>query len=249
VRHFFLAIPGAHIYTEALLGLMHASTELVSLGRGKSSNSMMAFNSLWCQLLNAREAQGFTHWVMHHTDIETEPLWADGLAELQEKHQADILSCVVRYKDDRNLTTTATLEEATGRIRRLTVTEADKLPEVFDLADVHQIGIPGDVLLVNTGLWIADAKKDWLTKVWFRQHDRIVQGTDGQWKPTSFTEDWDFSLQAHRLGLKVLGTNALRPRHHGSAVYAMKDTGTFTEDPGGSDERNDASRTNPVGNR
>lgn len=235
MRHFFLAVPGGQICNEALWGLMHASSDLVSLGRGKASNAMLAFNKLWCEFLNGREEHKFTHWVMHHNDIEAEPLWADGLAEIQEKHQADIVSCVVRYKDDRNLTTTATLDKKTGKVRRLTVTEVDRLPqEAFSIEDVNAIGIPGDVLLLNTGLWIVDAKKDWLTKVHFRQHDRIRQNESGKWQAYSLTEDWDVSIQLHDRGLKVLGTNALKPIHHGYKAYEMKDSGTFTEDPGDS---------------
>lgn len=233
MRHFFLAVPGGSICSEALWGLMHASVDMVALGRGKASNAMLAFNKLWCEFVNGIEEHKFTHWVMHHNDMEAEPLWADGLAEIQEKHDADIVSCAARIKDDRNLTSTAILQKSTGKIRRLTVTEVDRLPqEVFTVEDINATGILGDVLLVNTGLWIAPANRGWLRKIWFQQHDRIRECDDGKLMATSLTEDWDISIRAYEMGLKVLGTNALKPRHHGSKVYEMTDSGTFTEDPG-----------------
>ncbi len=188
----------------------------------------LCFNNLWCAALNERQ-HGITDFVMLHDDIAPlEDGWLDTLVEERRRIGADILSCVVPIKDERGYTSTAFLERQSNRMRRLTMTEACKLPATFD---ARMAGYPECSLLPNTGLWICDFTKPWVEKICFTIRDKIFQGPDGAWLTQCFSEDWDFGVQAAELGLKVAATTAVKLTHRGGFDYPnFAPWGTAKED-------------------
>lgn len=160
-----------------------------------------------CDLFEAGELDGFA---MIHSDVApVEPARLDPLHEALVGNDLDVLSAVVPIKDERGLSSTAV--DDTGNVwrpRRLAMKELKALPEVFTSADV------GAPLLVNTGL-MAVKLGPWCERVCFTIRDRIEKGADGVRRALAQSEDWDFSRQCHRLGLKVGATRAVKVRHHG----------------------------------
>lgn len=181
-----------------------------------SSLLTLTFNSLWATALNERPA-GVTHFVMLHDDVV--PLddgWLDALVGAFAASGADVLSAVVPIKDARGLTSTAFLDPRTRAMTRLTATEAVALPPTFDAAAA---GHPGRVVLPNTGLWVCDFTRPWVERVCFTMRDRLFRDAAGHWVAQCYSEDWDFGVQCHALGLRVAATTAVRVVHKGGFDY------------------------------
>ena len=175
-----------------------------------------SFNTLWCEALNSRRSQGITHFVMLHDDVgPIDDGWLDTLLAEHARSGADVLSAVIPIKDERGLVSTAIYEPATNKMRRLTMAEVTRFPTTFDAEDA---GYPGCVLLPNTGLWVCDFTQRWVEKVCFTIRDRILN-VNGKWLAQCFSEDWDFGIQAYRLGLRVCATTAVKLIHRGGFDY------------------------------
>jgi len=187
------------------------------------------FNLLWCEALNARPR--VTHFVMCHSDVIPDVGWVETLLKEYQHTGADILSCCIPLKDDRGLTSTGVMNWETRKMRKFSVAETLRFPRSFTASDV---GFPGHALLMNTGLWICAINNRWAEKMVFRQKDAIVQQADGKFRPVSVSEDWLFSIDAARLGLRCLATTAVKIVHQGGFAYP-----NFT--PWGTEEREDDS--------
>lgn len=214
----FLALPGRpgdQIAAGLLTALFHRGEGFDAEVRSRSLSLLTTnFNLLWCDCLNQRPA--FTHFAMVHADVVPEPNWLANLLAEQRRVGADILSACIPLKDDRGLTSTGVMDWRTRRMRKFTVAETLALPRSFTAADA---GYPGHALLMNTGLWVCDFTRPWVERMCFRQADTIVRQSDGQFRPAAVSEDWLFSLDAARLGLRCLATTAVRVKHVGIFEY------------------------------
>lgn len=180
----------------------------------------LSFNMLWCAALNARK-EGITHFCMIHSDVTPEPGWLEALLAEQKRVGADILSSVIAIKDDRGLSSTGVMNVNTREMRKLTLEEAWGLQTsdghcTFDAAGA---GFPGHCLLMNTGCWVCDFTQPWVEKMCFRFHDHIVKQDDGVWRAACVGEDWLFSIDAWRLGLKAFATLDVKVHHQGVFQY------------------------------
>lgn len=176
-----------------------------------------SFNQLWAECRNAYEAGTVTHFAMIHSDIGAPPGWVDKLEAERLQCGADVIAAVVPIKDDRGLTSTAIENPADPwTVRRLTLTECRQLPVTFTEREV-----PG--LLLNTGLWLAKLG-DWCLDVLFETHSQIRRDpATGKWRSKTQPEDFDFSRQLRRKGLKLAATRAVPVRHYGEKVYSSED--------------------------
>ena len=172
------------------------------------------FNLGWCDALNRRGE--FEYFVMMHSDICPEPRWLDKLIDEYERSGADVLSCVVAIKDERGQSSTGLMTWHDRNMKKISIAQALKLPPTFNAA---MIGYPKDVLLINTGLWICRMDKKWCEKVCFRCYDRIFQDADGTFVPQCIGEDWLFSIDLAKLGVKVFATTAIKVLHAGGFDY------------------------------
>ncbi|MFZ5829134.1 MAG: hypothetical protein ACOY3P_03565 [Planctomycetota bacterium] len=200
----------------------------VSLGK-----SLLAcnFNTLWTTALSDYEAGNCTHFAMLHPDITPDGFWVDLLMDQLERHRLDMISAVVPLKDARGLTSTAVDRDQTGfHIRRLSLTEVYRLPEVFCKEDTieHGLNPAGLPLLVNTGCWLADLRNprwfqcDALGRLVcsFTINDCVMRRPDdGRWFPKVESEDWWFSRRMHEVGLRYAATRAVPLTHHGLGEY------------------------------
>lgn len=176
------------------------------------------FNKLWCAALNMRQAQGITHFAMAHGDIVAEPGWLDLLLHEMERVSADVLSTVIAIKQDGGETSTAVLVPHAGSERLC----LDQLPPTaFCGQDL------GKQLLVNTGLFVCRFDQPWVSeldekgrlKIAFHYHDYVLKHDDGTYHAYNMPEDWNFSLDAARLGAKVFATRAVKAEHIGRKRY------------------------------
>lgn len=220
--------------TKIYLGLPHRPGSAMSFGLWRALGRMgsgfevetkaipcsmlpLSFNMLWCDALNKRK-DGVTHFAMVHDDVAPlDDKWLEKLLGLQQKHKADVMASVIALKDERGQSSTGVMNVATREMRKLTLAECHSLPQkTFDAAGA---GFPGQCLLMNTGCWIADLTKPWAEKMCFRFHDHVFRDSEGNWKAACVGEDWLFSIDAWRLGLRCFATLELAIEHQGVYQY------------------------------
>lgn len=192
-----------------------ADPDLAAVRIHNSSLLAHGFNLLWVEALNGRKRGEYTHFAMQHSDVEPEAGWLDVLLAELDRTGLDVLGVPVPLKDTRGLTSTA-VGRADGDpwrpMRRLTLTEVHALPETFTSDDV------GGPLLLNTGLWVCRLG-GWSERVWFEINDRIAADPDGEFVALVEPEDWNFSRQLHRLGVRVGATRKVRLTHRGPVPF------------------------------
>jgi hypothetical protein len=185
-------------------------------GSQSYAGSLLAaiFNKHWCAALNGFAAGDLHGFAMIHSDVGAEMGWLDLLYEEMEKVQADVISAVIPIKDDRGLTSTAVDDAGdVWRVRRLTTGQVAELPVTFTDKDV------GGPLLLNTGLWLCRLGP-WAFKTCFTVQDRIAKGPDGKYFHGVIPEDWDFSRQCRRFGLKLAATRRVTVHHWGQTPFS-----------------------------
>lgn len=193
------------------MGTKHRITELKV-----QSTSLLTtcFNRLWCDALNSKPRPDV--FCMLHDDIMPEKGWLDTLLSEMQRTGADVVSCIMPIKDERGVTSTAIMNPATQKMRRITQTEAMNLPMTFD---AEMAGFPGHYLLPNTGCWVCRFRKDWVEEVVFTMRDRIIKNSAGDFEAVCFSEDWMFGYWAAQRGLKVMATTAVKAFHVGIFNY------------------------------
>lgn len=215
----YLAMPHAgQLLPGALCASSEASKGPIMTRASGNSTLTHNFNSLWCDALNERKANGITHFAMCHYDINPEPWWVDKLLAEMDRVDADILSVVVPIKDARGLTSTGLGPIGRGGVKRLTIREIHQLPVTFS---IEAFPIKGFYLAVNTGLWLARIDGIWPDSFpGFRVQNEIRRDSEtGQFFAVFRPEDWLMSDWAHQQGLRVFATRAVSAGHFGWTEY------------------------------
>ncbi len=199
---------------------------------GMDSLLAHGFNNSWCTALNLRKEHKFKYFAMLHNDVGPSRFWIDVMADEMRRTGADVISAVIPIKNEMGLTSTGMdyrPNEETRMLRRLTMTEVMEMPETFGAEDTL---MPDAPLLINTGCWLCDFTKPWVEKVRFTINDMIGKNPEtGEFVAISDPEDWDFSRQLHRLGLKVMATRKVRIEHQGNFKFTNDQAwGTWKQD-------------------
>lgn len=179
-------------------------TPRVFLYTQMSSLLTRGFNQLWCMALNLR-AEGCTHFLLWHADIEPERHFLVKMLNIMKEHQADILSAVVAIKNPETYDTSTAFKIDGTYVRQ-------------KFKELPQKTFTAENIAVNSGLMLVDLSKEWVEKVWFRFEDWIEK--DKLWQARGVSEDWLFSEDAIKLGAKVFATREIKTLHHGSIGYA-----------------------------
>lgn len=194
--------------------------------RNSSSALGNNFNNLWCTALNDRTV---THFAMVHSDVLPQPFWLNVLMHELDATGAQMVSAVIPLKDQFGITSTA-IGNPFDRWRpwkRFSMTEIMNMPATFD---VEQAGFKGMDLLLNTGCWMCDLRDPrWRATrrgddgrdeavCYFTLRDRIIN-VEGKWIPNGEPEDFFFSRQAQKIGLKLMATRKVQVGHAGRSVY------------------------------
>lgn len=213
---------------EAAIAHYHPSIDAKKFGKTvratiESSLLTHGFNRMWAAALTMRKTQGVTHFAMIHDDVGTGIGWCDVLLDEMESVGADMISAVVPIKDARGLTSTGIDNpENPFAPRRLTMHEVMKEDETFTKPEI----------ILNTGLFLVDLRKDWCDKVCFRQTDRLAVTSDGQFVAQTAPEDWDFSRQVRALGGSLWATRKVKLFHERPEFCNSKAWGTMEVDTG-----------------
>ena len=207
------------------------------------------FNKLWCAALNERDQRAklreeflkdkgktmlcppppITHFAMAHDDILAEDGWLDKLLDEMERVGADVLSTVIAIKEEGGHTSTARMQTrqmfTEGPGAPLRIGPAVK-PEIhrYTLRELSQ-GLPTFTcgqnlqLLVNTGLFVCRFDQPWVEQIHFHFGDSIKRHDDGTYHAYNMPEDWNFSLDAAKLGARVFATRVVKAEHIGRKKY------------------------------
>lgn len=178
------------------------------------------FNAMWCTALNMLyRGEQVDYWAMQHADIGPQDGWLDMAIDELEARNLDVLGVVIPIKDNRGSTSIA-LErpdpDPWHPLCRLTMEEVYRLPETFTSEDV------GHKLLLNTGLWVCRFDKSWVMKgLHFTINDRIVFDKSREmFIAETEPEDWNFSRQLHKLGLRIGATRKIAAKHRGDTEFS-----------------------------
>jgi hypothetical protein len=223
-RHVFVGMPGyGHLTASAARGFWRATRlpdRQVWYQYHEGSLLAANFNALLVTALNlVRQGRRIDYFAMQHADVEPQDWWLDTLIDEMEAGSLDVLGVVVPIKDTHGLTSLA-LDRPDGDpwrpYARLTMKEVFRLPETFTSEDI------GHPLLLNTGLWAWRFDPAWLDKgLHFTINDRIVYSTTAEaYVAQCEPEDWNFSRQLHRLGLRIGATRKVRVTHRGDMAFS-----------------------------
>jgi hypothetical protein len=209
------------------MGLLHSIRGAVndrSLIRvateAQTDSSMLAgcFNTLLTTALNMRDDGYITHFAMCHSDILAEHGWLDMLWGEMWHHRALVVSAVSPIKTLARRTSTA-IGDANDRwkIKRcLTLKELASLPPTF--GPEHVCG-PDEVLLTNTGLWLADLRHPFWDTFAFQVHTRIRREENGKFVADQRTEDWELAYDLYDAGLRYVVNRTVKLRHEGGHKF------------------------------
>lgn len=163
----------------------------------------------------------FDYFAMLHADVVGSSGWLNVMVDAMEERELDVLHSVCNIKNDSGLTSTAIAysDDEWSCVRRITLKELKKLPDVFDIDDTRpHFGDNAKFLLPNTGCMLIKAAE------WFKDFpgfcvlDRIKRAGDA-WVSEVVPEDWNFGFWCGKNGLKVGGTTRVLTRHIGEADY------------------------------
>lgn len=187
----------------------------------KSSLINFGFNQIFAEALNRHEAGEIDLFAMIHSDLVAEAGWLNKLWSIMRRRGDVVVSAVVSIKEpERSRTSTAVGNRADHfDLRRyITTTDRHSMPETFCTADVSQD--EGDVLLVNTGLWIADLSWPGFKDFAFSSVDQImINPASGKYQAFTVPEDWNFSFWLDAMGAPYSAT-WIPTRHVGPSVWS-----------------------------
>lgn len=219
------------IHTGSARAILSATLDGLAPGRPRvvahvwNSASLLAhnFNNALRAALDARDDTTIpnderpTHFVMLHADLE--PVGRDWMARLwsvMQREGCDVLSAVVPIKEPtRERTSTAIGDRSDDwKVNRhITAADLGKTPPTFRGRDVCG---PGEVLLVNTGLWMADLRRSfWDDFPGFQIRDRITRDESGRRVCQVRPEDWEFSRWLDSVGADYAATWEIPVHHYG----------------------------------
>ena len=218
----YLGVPSYdnRVYGEFVTAMVQSSKTNVIHKLEISGTSWLTrnFNKLYCSALNLR-SKGYTHFCLLHDDVIPQtPFWMDLMLDIMDREKADVLSAIVPIKDSRGFTSTG-LDEKVGehdqrwRIRRLTLHEVyTDFPPTFTHENI----------LLNTGLLLIDITKPHAENIVFKFDDQIVPNPQkpGEFMAAGFPEDWGFSREANKLGLRLFATREIQATHMGGGRWS-----------------------------
>jgi hypothetical protein len=188
-----------------------------------ASNSLTGhcFNVLLSQALDLREAGEIDHFAMIHSDINAGEGWIDELYAEMIAHSLGFVSAVVPIKEDTPDPPTSTAIgdafDPWAVLHKLHVSSRHAFGETFT---AETACAPGEVLLVNTGLWLADLRHPaWDAFPGFNITTRIGRDDEGKRVAQMRPEDWELSRHLASHGVRVGATWRVRVGHEGVKTW------------------------------
>lgn len=184
------------------------------------------FNQMFAEALNKRDEGLCTHFAMLHSDVGAKPGWLNSLYSIMRERGDIVVSAVIPIKEpERERTSTAVGNRFDVFDIRRYITVGDRLamPETFSIDDVRQD--PDDVLLINTGMWVADLSWEGWDGFSFQINDTImVNPATGKRQAFCEPEDWFMSRFLDSQGASYSGTWKVPVTHHGPSIWRSHET-------------------------
>lgn len=192
--------------------------DIVARREIRMSSIVGGFNNLWIEAINLRNEGKVDYFAMQHNDIEPESWWLDTLMAEMTSRNAGLISVVSPIKShDRKLTTNAWgCEDDIWARRLITVEEMRRFPSTFA---PEQVCEPGQVMLINTALWLADIRSPVWDDFVFKQYARFVPGEDGRLECELMPEDWELAHFCHSRKIPYLVTTKVKLKHFGMEYW------------------------------
>lgn len=190
--------------------------EVVLNVESSGSATPHTFNGLLAVALDARDRGEVTHLAMIHSDVEPSGPWLDALWDAMRSHSADLVSAVVPIKEPgenpRTSTAIGSRDDPWRPLRYVRLGDRHALPTTF--GPEHVCG-DGEVLLANTGLFLADLRRPWWDDFAFEFRTRIARAPDGRRLAQLAPEDWLLSRRLQQMGGRLLCTWCVPLTHRG----------------------------------
>lgn len=181
------------------------------------------FNMGLAAALNERDAGAITHFAMLHSDICPAPGWLDVLWGEMRGTGCDLVSAVVPIKvqEDNPPTSTAIgwRDEPWRDPVKLRMNQRRHTGETFG-KEIHR---EGEVLLVNTGCFLADLRRSWWDDFAFEFRTRLAKGENG-YVAEVIPEDWQMSRVLQAAGADIRATWKVHLCHKGEADWWVMPT-------------------------
>ena len=203
----FIAIPchNGDIKVGLSLALCQAaSTNKVTIVPRVHSALTRNFNELLCQAINEK----FTHFCMVHSDVVPQGDWLTQMHKDMAMTDADILSATIAIKGSGS-TSTGVFEG-----------ESVNCYSMKDLMSVQVFADPN--IALNTGLMLIKLSDKFISSVIDGLHFRVIDNIrvrGGRLCAEGMSEDWDFSREARKRGLKLFATNNIKINHIGETNF------------------------------
>jgi hypothetical protein len=184
------------------------------------------FNVLLCIALDARDAGEVTHLAMLHSDIWPAGPWVTQLWHEMRTHGADLVSAMVPIKEPggmgRMSTAIGSESDQWGVLRNIHQRDQAIYPATF--GPEHVCENEDEVLLVNTGCWLADLRHpawdSFESEGGFNFRTRITRHPEtGKRLAWCQPEDYLMSRHIQQHGARVMATWNVQLRHGGWAWW------------------------------
>ena len=207
-----VAIPSDRLGNVATRALLHVHqcplVESMVFTEFSISALTLAHNHCWTWALNAYRSGVISHLLLMHSDVRPlMPHWAEVLVTEMQRSHADVLGAFIPIKNPLGLTSTA-IDTDRWNPQRLTLVQAKYLPLTWT----------SPRLLLNTGFLLIDLARCVNEELCFTVNDTIRE-VRGKFIPYHEPEDWNFTRQCHKRGLRVFVTRAIGIEHAGIAIY------------------------------
>lgn len=181
----------------------------------------LCFNQLFAEAMNQYEAGHISHFSMCHADVIPPHGFLNELWNLMRTRGDVVVSSVISIKEpamSKTSTAVGGRQDEFDVRRFITTADRPSMPETFSTKDV--IGADDELLLVNTGLWLADLSwpgwADWA----FEFRDTIKRNPEtGRRQAFCCPEDWFLSRHLDRLDAPYSATWRLPIRHVGPGTW------------------------------
>jgi hypothetical protein len=185
-----------------------------------SQSICYVFNQLLAEALDMRDRGEADHIAMIHADVAAPDGWLDTLYQELYAEKADIVSAVIAIKDDvpNPRTSTAIGDHWNEWFPKRFIHEQDRgrMPETFGPEHVCEAD---EILLLNTGLWLAPLNRPWWDYFGWSLDSRITRH-NGKRIVQMRPEDWQMSRFLHGHGAKMRATWKVPIKHYGEATWA-----------------------------
>lgn len=215
-------------YGDVALASLYAALQ-PSLARGENFDEIIfqdhgisilphGFNLGLAAALNLRDAGRITHFAMLHSDVCPAPGWLDTLWDEMRRTGCDLISAVVPIKemtpDPPTSTAIGRRDDPWAEPAKLRMSRRRETGETFG-REIHR---DNEVLLVNTGCFLADLRRPWWDDFAFEFRTRLAKRPEG-YVAEVIPEDWQMSRTLSAAGADLRATWKIPLCHKGQADW------------------------------